>query len=166
MKISIHREVIPLSEVPRTHDHANVGKHVVLVVDDESLVAETLALILSGAGFAATAVTSSREALSLAHIIRPEFLLTDIHMPGMTGVELALSFNTKFPECKVLLFSGRATAEDLIPAVKAGIEFPMLAKPIHPTQIIEYVSKSLGHTVRRPSPADVRNEAVAFAQEF
>src|SRR6185437_8599400 len=149
MKISIHREIVPLSEVPRTDESASDGRQTVLIVDDEPLVAKTLALILSGAGFAATAVHNAREALVLAQRRRPAFLLTDVHMPGMTGVELALTFTTEFPECKILLFSGRATAEDMMPAVKAGVEFPMLAKPVHPTEIIEYVSRSLRHRTRR-----------------
>jgi CheY-like chemotaxis protein len=167
MKISIRREIVPLSEVPRNREPENDRRQVVLVVDDEPLVAETLALILSGAGFAATAVKSGREALTLAQKRRPAFLLTDIHMPGMTGVELALTFTAEFPECKVLLFSGRATAEDLLPAVEAGIELPMLAKPIHPTEIIEYVSRSLRHPVRRPEPAHLQYEAAAaYAQEL
>jgi DNA-binding NarL/FixJ family response regulator len=64
-------------------------------------------------------------------------------MPGMSGVQLALTFTTSFPDCKVLLFSGTATARDMEPAISAGIEFPMLSKPVHPTQIIDYISRSL-----------------------
>ena len=143
MKTSIRSQVIPFSEVPRTDDRADRDRPVVLVVDDEPLVAETLALILSGAGFTARAVNSAYEALDLAYTLRPSFLLTDVHMPGMSGVELALMFRTGFPDCKVLLFSGKATAQDMAPAIAAGVELPMLAKPIHPTEIIDYVSKSL-----------------------
>jgi CheY-like chemotaxis protein len=157
MKITIHPEVVPLSEVPRADELQNDRRQIVLVVDDEPLVAKTLALILSGAGFSAVAVQSGREALSLAQTMPPAFLLTDVHMPGMTGVELALTFTSEFPECQVLLFSGRATAEDLMPAVKAGIEFPMLAKPVHPTEIIEYVSRSLKHPVCGTEPAHLDN---------
>jgi len=165
MKKSFRSEVIPLSEVPRAAEPDS--RQVVLVVDDEPLVAKTLALILSGAGFAATAVQSAREALTLAQTRPPAFLLTDVHMPGMTGVELALTFTTEFPECKILLFSGRATPEDLLPAVKAGIEFPMLAKPVHPTEIIEYVSRSLKHRGRMTESAHLEREANAiYAQEL
>jgi CheY-like chemotaxis protein len=143
MKRPFRCEVIPISEVPRTHERAESARPVVLVVDDEPLVAETLALILSGAGFAARAVHNGSDALDLAQAIRPSLLLTDVHMPGMNGVELALIFTTSFPDCKVLLFSGRATPQDLAPAIEAGVKFPMLAKPLHPTQVIDYISKTL-----------------------
>jgi len=143
MKKPIRSQVIPFSEVPRTDDRADRDRPIVFVVDDEPLVAETLALILSGAGFTAKPVNSAYEALELAYIFRPAFLLTDVHMPGMSGVELALMFRTGFPDCKVLLFSGKATPKDMEPAIAAGVELPMLSKPIHPTEIIDYISKSL-----------------------
>jgi len=148
-------DVIPLSQIPLSDRRAIGDRRVVLVVDDEPLVAETLALILSGAGFSAKAVNSGSDALELAKAVRPAFLLTDVHMPGMTGVQLALIFKTDFPECKVLLFSGRATAQDLAPAVEAGVQFPMLPKPIHPTQIIDYISRSLADLPREAIPVNI-----------
>src|SRR5215469_7334055 len=157
MKKSFRSEVIPLSEVPRGIERGGSDRPVVLVVDDEPLVAETLALILKGVGFTAIPLNSGYEALDLAYTVRPAFLLTDVHMPGLTGVELALMFRKGFPDCKVLLFSGKATAKDMEPAIAAGIEFPMLLKPVHPTQIIDYISKSL---------AEGSNESVPFPHRF
>ena len=109
MKKLFRSEVIPLSMVPRGDERGGRERPVVLVVDDEPLVAKTLALVLSGAGFTAIPVNSGSDALDMAQTVRPAFLLTDVHMPGMSGVELALTFNTAFPDCKVLLFSGTAT---------------------------------------------------------
>jgi CheY-like chemotaxis protein len=152
--MSYRHEVVPLSEVPREEEHAETCTPVVLVVDDEPLVAETLSLILSRAGFAATAVHNGAEALRFAQAIRPAFLLTDVHMPGINGVELALAFAHFFPECKVLLFSGTATAADLAPATNAGVQFPMLLKPIHPTEIIKFVSKSLSRAPNKNGRLD------------
>lgn len=152
MPTSFHHEVVPLSEVPRTDECRAAYRPVVLVVDDEPLVAETLSLILSGAGFAATAVHSGAAALQFAHSIEPAFLLTDVHMPGIDGVQLALRFTDTFPRCKVLLFSGTATAADLAVAHKAGVQFPMLSKPVHPTEIIDFVSKSLSYAPGKNCP--------------
>ena len=143
MALLFHCEVVPLSQVPKSDQHPKNGKPFVLVVDDEPLVAETLSLILSSAGFDTKAVHNGNAALKLAQSVQPAFLLTDVHMPGMSGVELALTFRVAFPDCKVLLFSGTPTAQDMAPALEAGVEFPLLQKPIHPTEIIEYVWKSL-----------------------
>ena len=152
MRKLFRSEVIPLSKVPRGDECERSERPLVLVVDDEPLVAKTLALILSGAGFTAIPVNSGSDALDMAQILRPAFLLTDVHMPGMSGVELALTFNTSFPHCKVLLFSGTATARDMQPAISAGIEFPILTKPVHPTQIIDYVSRSLAEGSSKALP--------------
>jgi len=152
MKKLFRSEVIPLSMVPRGDERGGRERPVVLVVDDEPLVAKTLALVLSGAGFTAIPVNSGSDALDMAQTVRPAFLLTDVHMPGMSGVELALTFNTAFPDCKVLLFSGTATVRDMEPAISAGIEFPMLAKPVHPTQIIDYISRSLAQGSSKALP--------------
>jgi DNA-binding NtrC family response regulator len=73
-------------------------------------------------------------------------------MPGIDGVQLALTFADVFPDCKVLLFSGTATAEDLAQATTAGVQFPMLSKPIHPTEIIEFVWKSLSRPPGKVRP--------------
>ncbi len=149
MPLSLRYEVVPLSEVPREQERRDAYRPVVLVVDDEPLVAETLSLILSRAGFSATAVNSGADALKFSQAIRPAFLLTDVHMPGINGVQLALTLTHAVPECKVLLFSGTATAADLIPAIKAGVQFPMLSKPIHPTEIIDFISRSLAQVPLR-----------------
>jgi DNA-binding NtrC family response regulator len=71
-------------------------------------------------------------------------LLTDVVMPGMNGIELALAVSEKFPECKVLLFSGQtATAELLDRARKQGGDFPLLSKPIHPEDLLKKVAEIL-----------------------
>jgi len=59
-------------------------------------------------------------------------------MPGMNGVELAIAITRTHPKTKVLLFSGQAGISEILEESKAkGFEFPLLAKPVHPTKIIE-----------------------------
>lgn len=112
---------------------------VVLVVDDESNVADSLAMILSRTGFEATAAYSGRSALLQAQERPPAFLISDIFMPGMDGVQLGIEMMDSFPECKVTLFSGHATQRELASARDAGYEFPLLIKPVHPEKIIEHI---------------------------
>jgi CheY-like chemotaxis protein len=58
-------------------------------------------------------------------------------MPGMTGVELAIQFKQSQPECKILLFSGQAATSDLLrKAREQGYEFELLAKPVHPADLL------------------------------
>src|ERR1700745_1765888 len=76
----------------------------ILVVDDERLIADTCAQILEGAGFDVRAAYEGWTALEIASRFRPDFLLTDVLMPRMNGVELAISINKMLPTTKILLF--------------------------------------------------------------
>jgi CheY-like chemotaxis protein len=113
-------------------------RRVVFVVDDEELIARTLALILNNAGFDAHAFYSGQEAIDSLEKLQPDLLVTDVVMKGMNGIEAAIITRTRLPTCKILLFSGQAsTADRLETARKQGYEFDILAKPIHPTALIE-----------------------------
>ncbi|MES2391292.1 MAG: response regulator [Acidobacteriota bacterium] len=115
----------------------------VLIVDDESMVADTLAMILGRAGFATLTAYCGAAALEIAQAVPPELLISDVAMPGMDGIELAVAVVNTWPDCKVLLFSGHATAADLMAARSAGYSFPLLAKPVHPAEMVRQVQASL-----------------------
>jgi DNA-binding NtrC family response regulator len=63
----------------------------------------------------------------------------------MNGIELAMTVAEQFPTCKILLFSGHATGADLAEARAGGYDFPLLAKPVHPAEIVKYISRRLKH---------------------
>ena len=79
----------------------------IFVVDDESVIALTLAMILSKKGFEAHAFTLPLEALERAHEIPPNLLISDVVMPLLSGIELAIRIRELCPSCKVLLFPVR-----------------------------------------------------------
>jgi CheY-like chemotaxis protein len=109
----------------------------IFVVDDEKAIAETLAIILRQSGFVATSFTNPLDALEMAPIRSPGLLLSDVVMPPFSGVDLAIQIKEKCPNCKILLFSGQAEIIDLLTAArKQGHDFPLVAKPIHPADLI------------------------------
>lgn len=117
----------------------------VLVVDDEPAIANTLSLILQQAGFAATAVHNGNDALEIARLTPPDLLLSDVLMPGISGIDLAMAFVELVPDCRILLLSGQAEALDLL--TQSGIaqgRFKILAKPIDPPELLSEISSSLG----------------------
>ncbi len=64
-------------------------------------------------------------------------LISDVIMTGMTGIEAAIQTRAKLPNCKILLFSGQAATADLLERARAqGHEFEILAKPVHPTDLL------------------------------
>jgi CheY-like chemotaxis protein len=109
----------------------------VLVADDEQVIANTLAIILNQVGFEARAVYSGEKAVESLDTFQPDMLISDVIMTGMTGIEAAIATRKKRPSCKILLFSGQAATADLLEKARAeGHEFEILAKPVHPTDLL------------------------------
>ncbi len=113
------------------------SKPKVLVADDEQVIANTLAIILNQAGFEAKAVYSGEAAVESLDGFQPDMLISDVIMTGMTGIEAAIKVRLKLPNCKILLFSGQAATADLLEKARTqGHEFEILAKPVHPTDLL------------------------------
>ena len=110
----------------------------IYVVDDENIIAQTLATILIRAGFSAIAFNDPNAALVAFSAVRPDILLSDVVMPGMNGIELAIRIRQRHPGCKVLLLSGQLATNDLLQKSKReGNNFDILAKPVHPNELLE-----------------------------
>ncbi|MGD0903856.1 MAG: response regulator [Terracidiphilus sp.] len=113
------------------------AKPKVLVADDEPLIADTLAMILNQSGFEARAVYSGERALELAGTFKPEMLISDVIMGGLNGIDAAIRIQALLPGIKILLFSGQAATADLLEKARArGYEFEILAKPVHPQDLL------------------------------
>ena len=109
----------------------------VIVVDDEQVIANSLAIILNKAGFEARAVFSGEQAIELLESFEPEMLIADVVMLGMTGIEAAIAVRNKLPKCNILLFSGQAVTTELLERARTqGHEFETLAKPVHPSDLL------------------------------
>lgn len=113
------------------------GKKRILVADDERVIANTLAAILNLSGFEARAVYTGNDAVDAVVSFRPDVLISDVMMPGMTGIEAAIRVLAQCPFCKILLFSGQAATADLLREAQAqGHDFELLAKPVHPSDLL------------------------------
>jgi len=115
---------------------------VVLVVDDERVIADTLGMILRNNGFAPIIAYSGKSALAIAQVIPPDLLISDVLMPGISGIELAIKLKSQAPDCRVLLFSGQAAAKDLLAQARCnGHQFNVLAKPVHPDELLTQLAQ-------------------------
>ena len=109
----------------------------VLVVDDEQVIADTLAKILDLNGYDASAVYTGTAAVESARTLQPDLIISDVIMPDMNGIEAAINIRGFLPSCKILLFSGQAATADLLENARAqGHEFEILAKPVHPSDLL------------------------------
>lgn len=115
---------------------------VVFVVDDELSIAKSLATILQHHGYAARFFTDPLEALESIQIDRPDLLISDVVMPLLSGIDLAIQAKSRCSDCKILLFSGQASTHDLLrEARKQGHHFTVLSKPIHPAELLLEIHK-------------------------
>lgn len=117
----------------------------VIVLDDEKVIANTLALILNRSGYEARAVYTGEAAVQTARELSPDFLISDVIMRGMTGLEAAMQIAEIAPRCRIILFSGQASTADLLEEAKAnGHNFELLTKPVHPRTLLEHLSRTAG----------------------
>lgn len=147
--------VVPINQVPPAEKVTY--RPVVLVVDDESAIADTLTEILSRSGYAAMAAYDGYGALETALLAPPEMLITDVVLPAMSGIELAITMRRVYPDCKVILFSGQASTADLLASARQdGHHFTLLTKPVHPRDLLAQVAECLKHhPSRQASPVAV-----------
>ena len=125
----------------------------VWVIDDEPIVAETLAIVFSNAGYETRAVQSAEAAIALLETEHwvPQFAIIDVHLPGMNGIDLATMLEVQYPQVRISLFSGRAESADLLEiAHQQGHSFDVIAKPVHPTVFLAMASSLLGDVGPNP----------------
>lgn len=118
-------------------EHGDTSTVKILVADDEQMIANTLMLILNRSGFEARAVYSGEAAVEATNSFHPDVLISDVVMPGMTGIEAAILIRSRRPDCKILLFSGQATSADLLQDARVqGHSFEVIPKPVHPVDLL------------------------------
>lgn len=123
--------LLPVSDLPViTGDNSNSSpgndteRGTVLLVDDESFVRASTADMLSDIGYRVVECANAEEALRVIEKgLRFDLLVTDHLMPGMSGVDLARSVRSRYPDVPILIISGYADAETIAP------DLPRLSKP-------------------------------------
>jgi DNA-binding NtrC family response regulator len=116
----------------------------VFVVDDEPIIGFTLATVLESAGYTARSFTEPLEALRAAETNCPDYLISDVMMPVLNGIDLGIQFKAIYPKVKVLLFSGASSFANLWEMANSKEhQFEMLSKPIHPQALLAAI-ESLG----------------------
>ena len=112
----------------------------VLVVDDEKNMRLSLQTVLKGEDYAARAVESAEEALTL--LAREEFfmVITDARLGGMSGYELLPKIHNQWPDLPVLMLTAYATPKLAVEAIKAGA-MDYLSKPFAPEELLHAVTR-------------------------
>lgn len=120
------------------------GTAKVLIVDDEPAISDTLAVIFRMHGYDTQVAYSAEQAIETIAEWDPDLALVDVMLPGMNGIDFAIVLRDNHPGCQLLLFSGyESTGSLLEEAAKKGHMFDILAKPVHPAQMLETVKRLL-----------------------
>ena len=110
----------------------------VFVVDDEAAIAKMLAVILQMNLFDAVRFIDPQTALLPAKHHAPNYLISDVVMPRMNGIDLGIAIQREVPACKVLLFSRQVGAPEVIrEAERSGNTFCFVQKPIYPKVLVK-----------------------------
>ena len=119
------------------------GKRV-FIVDDVPLIASTLGTIFARAGFVSAAYEDPFELLKACEQDAPDAVVSDVMMPQMTGIDLALRLRDLYPACKVVLMSGMMAASDLLErAAWQGCIPDFMEKPFPPNDLVQHVREAL-----------------------
>ena len=113
----------------------------VLVVDDESIIRESLRDWLTGAGYEILTAGSGEEALRLVRQKSVKIMLADLIMPGMDGIELMKEARKIVPTISTVIITAHATVQTAITAMREGAH-DYIEKPFCPERV-ELLLKSL-----------------------
>jgi len=128
-------------------------KPTILVVDDERLMASTLAEILENAGYSADTANSGEEALAIIRRSRPDLVISDLKMSGMHGHQLQSEIQRICPDLPVIIITAFGSIETAVESMRRGA-FDFLTKPFTNSELNIVVERALAdvqlrHEVRR-----------------
>jgi signal transduction histidine kinase/CheY-like chemotaxis protein len=130
----------------------------VLVVDDEPMVRDFVARVLSRNGFACRTVSDAAEAVASATDRPPSMVVTDIRMPGRDGYWLLAELRKRWPEMPVIMLTAVSEAKDAVECLKAGAQ-DYLLKPIDIDELLKSVQLG-AESVSRARAARNRRQAI------
>ena len=128
----------------------------ILIVDDDKNVLEVLEARLISAGFATHRAENGRTALRLLKENRIDLMISDMKMPGMSGMEVLTKARTIQPGLPIIFLTAYGTIPDAVKAVKAGA-VDYLAKPFLPRELVIRVHRLLERVYK---PAQIKNSVI------
>jgi two-component system, LuxR family, response regulator FixJ len=116
----------------------------IFIVDDDAAVRDSLRLLLECEGFEAREFASARQFLDTRPKSSGGCLILDVHMPGMSGLELLEMLRRRGDTLPVVLITGRPDAATQNRAKAAGA-LAVIEKPHGPKELVDLVRLALGH---------------------
>src|SRR4026208_333232 len=132
---------------------ANENPRVLLVDDDKDLL-QLIAMRLTAAGYAVTAVESGEGAPASLAVSRPQVVVTDLRMQGMDGMALFDAIHRDSPSLPVVILTAHGTIPEAVMATRRGV-FSFLTKPFEPKVLLDTVAEAM--RLSSPIPGDLED---------
>ena len=119
-----------------------MSKALVMIVDDEEGIRETISGILEDEGYESVTASSGEEAVKKVKEITPDVVLLDVWLPGMDGIQTLQELKGSHPAVPVIIISGHANIEIAVKATKMGA-YDLLEKPLSIEKVLLAVVRAL-----------------------
>jgi two-component system NtrC family response regulator len=116
----------------------------ILIVDDDDGLRQVTHTQLEREGYETSSALSAEEAFPLLESAPQQLVITDLNLPGMSGLELLKQIRMEYPETAVIVMTAFGTIQSAVEAMKAGA-YDYITKPIHPYELKAIVKRSLDH---------------------
>ena len=134
-------------------------KHKILIVDDDNDILLLLKKWLEGDGFDVATAESAEEALENFEKTRPNLVVTDLFMSGMSGLDLLGRIHDDDPLLPVIMLSGQARIPDAVKATHLGSS-AFLTKPVQHAEVLEHVQRVLRINYDRSGEAEIQKKVI------
>jgi DNA-binding NtrC family response regulator len=138
----------------------------ILIIDDDEQLSKSFAKILDQEGYAVERALSGEEGLHQAETRRPDLVVLDVRLPGMSGIKTLELIHERDPKLPVIIFTAYGTTETAIEAMKIGA-FDYIYKPFDVPEMLKTIASGLeaGRFMAvpvdmDPEPAQVQREAI------
>ncbi|MCK4911117.1 MAG: sigma-54-dependent Fis family transcriptional regulator [Thermodesulfovibrionales bacterium] len=119
-----------------------MAEELILIVDDEEGIRESLSGIITDEGYRVASVESGEEALKYVEKETPELIFLDVWLPGIDGLETLQKIKAKIPDTAVVMISGHGTIETAVKATAAGA-YDFIEKPLSLERVVLAASRAL-----------------------
>jgi len=116
----------------------------ILVVDDDASLRRVLQVQLEQEGYVVASASSAQQTLSMLQVQPYDLVISDLRMPGVSGLDLLRQVRLRYPEAIVIILTAFGTVETAVEAMKAGA-YDYLTKPVHPDELSLVVGRALEH---------------------
>ena len=114
----------------------------ILVVDDELSMREFLSILLTREGYEVTVAGSAEKAMQIMDSVLFDLVLSDVNMPGLSGIDLLAHIKDKSPETSVLMLTAFSAAEQAVEAMKLGA-YDYICKPFKIEELKQLIKNAL-----------------------